>query len=93
MKFKSIQVDAYWFAEGDFWNVGVYGYVDDDAEPTPLDSQTLSNDHNREDVLEQLDLIADLYKSNTMPNTKCERVTILFEGSEVKTLQVETCCE
>ncbi len=85
MKYESIIVQAYWFAEGGFWNLGADGYISDDSldDSGSLDLPTswLEADWSAEDVKAELRAIAFA----ALPLT-VRGVSLIFEGNEFEFL-------
>jgi len=83
--YHSIVLQAYWFDEGQFWNIGASGYDDsdidgDDPDPIETDPHCLT-DHTEDEIKEVLyDLAQEL-----MPKT-ATHVCILLNGTEIKTV-------
>lgn len=87
MKFESIQIEAHWFDEGQFWNIGVNGYNQDNDQPINLNGSTsldsLGPEYSKHEVIEQLKMLAPLYEKSANGNHYADQVTILVNGSEV----------
>ena len=90
MKYDSVQIEAHWFEEGQFWNVGANGYQDaesfDDPEPIEIDPHCLSKDYTEQEVIAQMEMMAQLFFVPSVPLAETETVTLLLNGNEVKTL-------
>ena len=88
-RFESIILQAYWFGEGEFWNLSADGYVTDDGPDNPENLEIDPNflklgPEEHDEVMEQMRLLAPLYTDQVR---RC--VAINLEGSEQETFPAQ----
>ena len=87
-QFESIILNAYWFAEGEFWNLSATGYNgENNPENVELSPSWLSKDQSEDQVKEELEDIGNEFVHQDPLGASADLVSLQFEGSEFKCLK------
>lgn len=92
MRYDSIQLEAHWFAEGEFWNIGANAYNGGDYPVSlEVDPHCISNvdEDGEQKIYEKLLMLARMFQTIRNDNSFSRVVTILINGSEWTTLKTK----